>query len=155
MPKNVQNAYSGPQWDMRKYFKGRTPPSLFSSYKSGTVGGFSHWLSFKIILYWSHLVPSLSYSKKSSFTKIWWNPRIYPSSKIEIFDRWEFLQYGHMIHHWNRNEVIHKCFFGPNPYHWYFSYQYALVLKQLFLLLFSSSLFLHIYTNCIVMILFC
>ena len=84
MPKNVQNAYSGPWWDMRKYFKGRTPPSLFSSYKSGIVGGFSHWLSLKIVLYWSHIAPSLSYSKNSVLLRFYENHAFTPRQRSKF-----------------------------------------------------------------------
>ena len=65
-------------------------------------------LSALNLLYQNHEGPS-SHSKNPAFPKfeaIHTFERIYPSSKIEIFERWEFCKYGHMIHHWNRKEVF-------------------------------------------------
>ena len=48
----------------------------------------------------------------------------------KIYSRFSKKIYVSMIHHWNRKEVIHKCFNVGNRYHWYFSYQYGLTYRD-------------------------
>ena len=119
-PQKFQNAHSRLQWEHTQIFQGFvTIFIVFSILTRLSLRVFI--LTFmKTILYWTHIVPSFANSKNlvlPRFDEIHTFRSIYPLSKIEILDRWEFLQYGHMIHHWNRNKVIHKCFNAMNRYH--------------------------------------